>query len=98
MPEILEKTVRECAFEGLSSIEGKELERSANLTSSNQFELVTEGLILKKFHSKYGPERYEQFLRLTLSFGARYREDMDRIGTAPTFMQKSSNGGPESWD
>lgn len=97
MPEILEKTVRECAFEGLSSIEGKELERSANLTSPGQFALVAEGLILKKFHSKYGPERYEQFLRLTLSYGARYREDMDRIGTAPTFLSKGSNG-PESWE
>lgn len=96
MPEIIEKTVRECAFEGLSSVEGKELERSANLTSPGQFALVAEGLILKRFHSRYGPERYEQFLRLTLSYGARYREDMDRIGTAPTFAPR--NNGPPEWD
>lgn len=96
MPEIVEKTVRECAFDGLSSIDGKELERSANLTSPGQFALVAEGLILKRFHSRYGPERYEQFLRLTLSYGARYREDMDRIGTAPTFLQRTN--GPPEWD
>lgn len=97
MPEIIEKTVRECAFEGLSSIDGKELERSANLTSPGQFALVAEGLILKKFHSRYGPERYEQFLRLTLSYNARYREDMDRLGSAPTFVNGRQNGPPE-WE
>lgn len=98
MPEIIEKSIREYCFEGLSSIDGKELERSANLTSPVQFELVQEGLMYKKHHSRYVPERNELYLRLTLSYGARYREDMDKIGTAPVLAPRGFSGGPESWD
>ena len=97
MPEIIEKSPREYCLDGLSDIEGKELERSANLVSPEQFELVNEKHIYTFMKSKYVPSKNEMYLRLTLSYKARFRDDLVEIGKAP-MIQGRSNNGPESWD
>ena len=97
MPEIIEKSPREYCLDGLSAIEGKELERSANLTSPEQFELVGEAYIYSFMKSKYVPGKNEMYLRLTLSYQGRFRNDLVEIGKAPMYQSRGPNG-PETWD
>lgn len=97
MPEIIEKTPREYCLDGLSDTEGIELERSANLTSPEQFELVNQAYIYKFMKSKYVPGKTEMYLRLTLSYQGRFRNDLVEIGKAPMIQSRGGNG-PETWD
>lgn len=86
------KTAKEKAIEELTHISGDKLQASANLTSAGQFPLILEGLIYEMLGSDYVPKKTENYLRLTLSYDARWREDMVRIGTAGSAPDGKSPG------
>lgn len=86
------KTAKEKAIEELTHIDGEKLQASANLTSPGQFPLILEGLIYEMLGSEYVPRKTENYLRLSLSYNARWREDMVRIGTSGQATNEKSPG------
>ena len=96
MPEIIEKSPREQCLDALAATDGIELERSANLTHPDQFELITESYYYRFLNSKVVPGVAELYLRLTLSYQARFRNDFTEIGKAPNYQ--SFSNGPETWE
>lgn len=71
---------KDVCIEKLTSIEGKDLEIMANLTSSGQMAAVMEGHVAYKLNSRYGVEKMERLLRISCSWQARARDDLTGIG------------------
>lgn len=84
------KTVKEQAIDHLSTIDGKELDISCNLTSSEQLQIVMESEAHSVLGCRYVSTTTERLLRLTNSFGARHRSDIVEIAKASRF---DSDGG-----
>lgn len=74
------KQSKDVCIDKLTSVEGKDLEIMANITSSNQVAAVMQGYIGEALHSKYRVMRGEKLLRLTISHKARGRDDLAGIG------------------
>lgn len=92
------KTAQEKCIEELTQIEGIKLEASANLCNSSQIAMMQEGYIYKKLRSKYVPDKVEYYLRLTLSYQGRLRDDLVRIGTAGNKDAGGNGGNLEPFD
>lgn len=92
------KTAKEKCIEELTQIDGKKLQSSAYLVSSSQINLMLEGFIYSELKSEYVPRKMENYLRLTLSFQGRLREDLVRIGTAQSKDDGGQGGNLEPYD
>ncbi len=86
------KTLKENCVDALRVTEGKDLEISANITSPKQIPLIMQGYLYSQLRSKYVTERTQMYLRLTISYNARMRDDVVGIGKSPDFAPPT--GGP----
>lgn len=71
---------KDVCIEKLTSTEGKDIEITANLTSSGQMAAIMEGHVAHKLRSAYGIEKMERLLRISCSWQARARDDLTGIG------------------
>lgn len=78
------KTVKEQAIDHLTIIDGKELDISCNITSSDQVLVVLESEAHKVLGSRYKQQYTERLLRLTNSYQARHRQDLVEIAKSST--------------
>lgn len=82
------KTIKEQAIDHLSTVEGKELDMSCNLTSSRQLEIVLESEAHAVLGSVYVDRKTERMLRLTNGFMARHRQDIVEIAKSKEMEQQ----------
>lgn len=82
------KTIKEQAIDHLSTVEGKELDMSCNLTSSRQLEIVLESEAHTVLGSVYVDRKTERMLRLTNGFMARHRQDIVEIAKSKEMEQQ----------
>lgn len=94
------KSLKDRCVDALQYTEGKSLQISANLQSSKQFGIITEAFVHSYLGSSYVPMRAEEFLRITMSYQGRMRDDIVAIGAAKS-MELSGNSVPNggsTWD
>lgn len=81
------KQSKDVCIEKLTSVEGKDLEITANITHPAQMGVVMEGYVSRELNCRYGVEKYQMFLRLTDSWKARARDDLTGIGKTSDMLQ-----------
>ena len=77
------KQSKDVCIDKLTSTEGKDLEITANLTSTGQMTAVMQGYVSIALNSRYGANQYQMLLRLTDSWKGRCRDDLTGIGKVP---------------
>lgn len=77
------KQSKDVCIDKLTSTTGRDLEITANITSSVQINAVLEGYVAKALNSSYGANECELLLRLTCSWQGRCRDDLTGIGKVP---------------
>ena len=89
------KQSKDVCIDKLTSTQGKDLEITANLTSSTQVNAVLEGFVAQQLNSSFGAKESEMLLRLTCSWRGRCRDDLTGIGKVPE-VQGWQQGGDGS--
>lgn len=82
--EIL-KTFRQYAIEVLSAKDGPDLEISANLTSSDQFDLIIESYAHETLGAEFVEKEKDTYLRMTKSYNSKYGDYVSSIAQTPEF-------------
>lgn len=75
------KTLKDRCVDSLQYTEGHLLQISANLQATSQFTVVLEAHAHSVLGSKYVPQRAEEYLRLSISYKGRMRDDIVKIGS-----------------
>lgn len=75
------KTLKDRCVDSLQYTEGHLLQISANLQDTSQFNVVLEAHAHSVLGSKYVPQRAEEYLRLSISYKGRMRDDIVKIGS-----------------
>lgn len=94
------KSLKDRCVDALQYTKGELLQISANLQSSKQFGIITEAFVHSYLGSRYVPMRSEEFLRISLSYHGRMRDDIIAIGAAKSMEPVGNtmpNGGSQ-WD
>lgn len=84
MVEILQ--TKDVCLEHLMVTEGNKLEIMSNLATSGQIDAVIEGRVTKWLGSRFGPDKYEAYLRCTIGWKGRGRDGVEAIGKTPDVM------------
>lgn len=92
------KTLKDRCVDALQYTTGELLQISANLQSTQQFNVIMEAHAHKRLGSKYVPERSEELLRLSNSYKGRMRDDIVKIGAGSSKDPQQSTGGPQQWE
>ena len=75
------KTLKDRCVDSLQYTGGPLLQISANLQATSQFTVVLEAHAHSVLGSKYVPDRAEEYLRLSISYKGRMRDDIVKIGS-----------------
>ena len=92
------KTLKDRCVDALQYTSGDLLQISANLQSTQQFNVILEAQAHAKLGSKYVPDRAEGMLRLSCSYKGRMRDDIVRIGSGSSKEPQQSTGGQGPWE
>lgn len=92
------KTLKDRCVDALQYTTGDLLQISANLQSTQQFNVILEAQAHAKLGSRYVPDRAETMLRLSDSYKGKMRDDIVKIGAGSNKDPQQSTGGPQQWE
>lgn len=77
------KQSRDVCIDKLTSVDGVDLEITANITNASQVKAIMQGYVGIALNSKFGKDQFQMLLRLTDSWHGRCRSDLTEIGKVP---------------